>query len=94
MRKLLILVLAMFAPMMAFAADGSSAETYMKLGYFLAMGIAAASGTYSQSRAASEALQGIARNPSAADKIQTPMLLSFAFMESLVIFTLISIFFA
>jgi F-type H+-transporting ATPase subunit c len=38
------------------------------------------------------ALEGIARNPGAADKLFTPMLLALALMESLVIFTLVSIF--
>lgn len=60
--------------------------------YFLAMAVAAFGGTAAQSRAASVALEGIARNPSAADKIQTPMILGLALMESLVIFTLITIF--
>jgi|TARA_Y100000296_G_C5110896_1_gene225094 F-type H+-transporting ATPase subunit c len=62
--------------------------------YFLAMAIAAFGGTAAQSRAASVALEGIARNPSAADKIQTPMILGLALMESLVIFVLISVFLA
>jgi len=62
--------------------------------YFLAMGLAAYGGTAAQSRAASVALEGIARNPSAADKIQTPMILGLALMESLVIFVLISVFLA
>lgn len=60
--------------------------------YFLAMAIAAYGGTKAQSAASSVALEGIARNPSAADKIQTPMILGLALMESLVIFTLISVF--
>jgi F-type H+-transporting ATPase subunit c len=62
--------------------------------YFLAMAVAAFGGTAAQSRAASVALEGIARNPSAADKIQTPMILGLALMESLVIFVLISVFLA
>ncbi len=60
--------------------------------YFLALGIAVYGGTQGQSRAAAVALEGIARNPSAADKIQTPMILALALMESLVIFALISTF--
>lgn len=62
--------------------------------YFLAIGFAAYGGTAAQSKAASVALEGIARNPSAADKIQTPMILGLALMESLVIFVLISVFLA
>ncbi len=49
-------------------------------------------GAIAQSKAASVALEGIARNPAAADKIQTPMILGLALMESLVIFALISTF--
>ena len=96
MRKLMLVLLAFVAPVLAFAAEGevSRANDYMKLGYFLAMGLAAYGGTASQSRAASAALEGIARNPGAADKIQTPMILALALMESLVIFTLISTFLA
>ena len=62
--------------------------------YFFAVGLAAFGGTKAQSAAASVALEGIARNPSAADKIMTPMILALALMESLVIFTLITVFLA
>ena len=82
------------SPVFAQAAEAASNNGVKAAGYFLAVGIAAAGGTTAQSRAASTALEGIARNPSAADKIQTPMILSFALMESLVIFTLISVFLA
>lgn len=58
--------------------------------YFLALGLAVYGGTTGQSKAAAVALEGIARNPAAADKIQTPMIIALALMESLVIFALIS----
>lgn len=70
---------------------GSSAATKY-FAYFLALGIAVFGGTTGQSKAAAVALEGIARNPAAADKIQTPMILALALMESLVIFALISTF--
>ena len=77
----------------AFGAEGGMSDTSVKyIAYFFAMAIAAFGGTAAQSKAASVALEGIARNPSAADKIQTPMILGLALMESLVIFTLISVF--
>jgi F-type H+-transporting ATPase subunit c len=77
----------------AFGAEGGMSDTSVKyIAYFFAMAIAAFGGTAAQSNAASVALDGIARNPSAADKIQTPMILGLALMESLVIFTLISVF--
>ena len=79
----------------AFGAEGGMSDTAVKyVAYFFTMAIAAYGGTAAQSKTASVALEGIARNPSAADKIQTPMILGLALMESLVIFTLISVFLA
>ena len=40
-------------------------------------------------KAAAAALDGIARNPGAADKIRGPMILGLALIESLVIYALI-----
>ena len=56
-----------------------------------AMGVAIAAfgGAISQGRAASTALDGIARNPGAADKLFTPMILGLALIESLVIYSLV-----
>ena len=96
MKKLIVLFTLVFASSL-FAQDGGSTFTDAGIkyfAYFFAMGIAAFGGTAGQSRAASVALEGIARNPSAADKIQTPMILGLALMESLVIFVLISVFLA
>jgi F-type H+-transporting ATPase subunit c len=93
MRKFLLTATLLLTSTLAFAEDGGNKTSFMYLGYVLAVAIAAYGGTASQSRAASVALEGIARNPSAADKIQTPMILALALMESLVIFTLITIFF-
>jgi F-type H+-transporting ATPase subunit c len=50
------------------------------------MGLAVLGGTIGQSRAASTALDGIARNPAASDKFTVPLILSLALMESLVLF--------
>jgi F-type H+-transporting ATPase subunit c len=55
----------------------------------LAIGIAAAGGAIGQGRAAAAALEGIARNPAAKDKIQTPMIIGLALIESLVIYSLV-----
>ena len=74
------------------AATGMSDVAIKYISYFFALGIAVFGGTQAQSKAASVALEGIARNPAAADKIQTPMILGLALMESLVIFALISTF--
>ena len=53
------------------------------------LGIAALGGALAQGRAAATALDGIARNPGAADKIRGPMILALALIESLVIYALI-----
>ena len=80
-----------------YAADGALIEfnVYtMNALYFLSMGIAVFGATRAQSNAASVVYEGIARNPSAADKLLVPMILGLALMESLVIFCLATIFLA
>lgn len=54
-----------------------------------AIAIAALGGTLGQGRATAAALEGIARNPGAAAKIQTPMILGLALIESLVLFAFV-----
>ena len=80
-------------PLLANAETVTTATTTSNmgvgLGYLaagLGMGLASAVVGYSQSRAASAALDGIARNPAAAKPIFVPLLLSLALMESLVLF--------
>src|SRR5437899_10381192 len=46
---------------------------------------------HAQGRIGAAALEGIARNPGAAKNIFTPMLLSLAFVETLVLFTFLMI---
>ena len=53
------------------------------------MAIATAAGAISQQRGLTSALDGIARNPSAAGQMVTPMIIGLAMIESLVIYTLI-----
>ena len=55
----------------------------------LGLAIAAFGGALAQGRTASTALDGIARNPGAAGKLFTPMILGLALIESLVIYSLI-----
>ncbi len=54
-----------------------------------AIAIAALGGTTAQGRATSAALEGIARQPSASGRIQTPMILGLALIESLVLFAFV-----
>lgn len=55
----------------------------------LVLGIAAFGGAMAQGKAATAALEGIARNPAAADKLFTPMIIALALIESLVIYALV-----
>jgi F-type H+-transporting ATPase subunit c len=54
-----------------------------------AIAVAALGGTLAQGRATAAALEGISRNPGASAKIQTPMILGLALIESLVLFAFV-----
>jgi F-type H+-transporting ATPase subunit c len=69
----------------AAAAGGGMGMAGMGAG--LAMGLAVIGAGLGQGKAAAAALEGIARNPQASGKIQTPMLIALVFMETLVLFT-------
>ncbi len=67
------------------AAPAGGNNGLLAIGAALAISIAVLGGTLAQGKAASAALEGISRNPSATDKMFTPMILSLALIESLVI---------
>ena len=69
------------------ASGKSDAAAMAAIGAGIAIGLAALGGGMGQGRAAAAALEGISRNPGAASRIQTPMLIGLAFIESLVLFT-------
>lgn len=71
----------------AFAADGGSDQGMIALAAGLAIGVAAFGGALAQGKAATAALEGLARNPEA--KVMGPMILGLALIESLVIYALI-----
>jgi F-type H+-transporting ATPase subunit c len=75
-------------PAMAFAQEANKFEANKGIAAAagFAIGVAALGGTLGQGRAASAALEGISRNPGAAARIQTPMILGLALIESLVLF--------
>lgn len=77
----------MLIPTSAFAADGSGGtrEFGLAIAAAIAVGMAALGGALGQGRAASAALDGIARNPQASGKIFTPMIIALALTESLVL---------
>ena len=64
-------------------------KMWAAIGAGIAIGLGALGGTMGQGRAAASALEGIARNPGAASKIQTPMILGLALIESLVLYALL-----
>ncbi|MEA2110135.1 MAG: ATP synthase F0 subunit C [Pseudomonadota bacterium] len=75
----------------AMAAEGGGAGYNIGLAYAAAAAIAIAAfgGAFSQSMAIKSALDSIGRNPSAAGKITTPMIIGLAMIESLVIYALV-----
>jgi F-type H+-transporting ATPase subunit c len=84
----LFAAVAFLASSAAFAADGTGGGTRelgLAIGAGLAVGLAALGGGLGQGRAASSALDGIARNPQASGKIFTPMIIALALTESLVL---------
>lgn len=77
-----------------FAAEGVSDVrygyySYIGLGCVIGLAIAAFGGAISQAISVNSALNGIARNPGAAGKITTALLIGLALIESLVIYTLV-----
>ena len=84
-------------PAMAFAQEAGAnkwdSNKWLAASAGFAIGIAALGGTTGQSRAAAAALEGISRNPGAAARIQTPMILGLALIESLVLLSWVIAFF-
>lgn len=78
-----------FLALPAFAQGGEQFNPLAAMAAGLAIGIAAFGGALGQGRAAAAALEGIARNPGAAGKIQGPMILGLALIESLVIYAFV-----
>ena len=70
-------------------SNASDVKMWSALAAGIAIGAAVLGGTTAQGRATATALDGIARNPGAADKIFTPMIIGLALIESLVIYALI-----
>lgn len=97
MKKMALRFVALTAPMLvsatAFAQGVESNENDVRMAAYLAagigLGLAAFGGALGQGRAAAAALEGIARNPNASDKLFTPMILGLALIESLVIYSLV-----
>lgn len=93
MKKLLAMATLILASMPALAqeaattaaATGSHDKGVLAIAAAIAISVAVFGGTFAQGKAASSALEGLARNPAASDKMFTPFILSLALIESLVI---------
>jgi F-type H+-transporting ATPase subunit c len=100
--KVLVGVSAAFVTMLvasaAFAQEAGAAaafadrDKWIAVASALGVAIAAFGGALGQGRAASTALDGIARNPGASDKLFVPMIIGLALIESLVIYSLVVFF--
>jgi F-type H+-transporting ATPase subunit c len=86
-------------PLLAFAQDdhaGSNSfdvKAWAAAGAGIAIGLGVLGGALGQGRAAAAALEGISRNPGASARIQTPMILGLALIESLVLLAFVIAFF-
>ncbi len=103
-RKKLFLAALSFAatfllPVLAFAQDdraGSNSfdvKAWAAAGAGLAIGLGVLGGALGQGRAAAAALEGLSRKPGASARIQTPMILGLALIESLVLLAFVIAFF-
>jgi len=95
MAPILAFVTVLLAQAPAFAAEGMGGDSkgWIALAAGLAIGIAAVGAGLGQGRAVAAAMESIGRNPNAADRIQTPMIIGIAFMEALAIYALVIAFF-
>ncbi|MEW6440182.1 MAG: ATP synthase F0 subunit C [bacterium] len=94
----LVAFVTLVLPMVAAAQEGEAAggtdgnflmKFGLAIGAGLGLGLAAFGGGLGQGRTAAAALEGIARNPGAADKMFVPMIIGLALIESLVLYTFI-----
>ncbi len=101
MNKKLFVILSMLAILMlatpVFAQGEPVAATaagpnWVAITSGFAMAIAAGLAALGQSKVAAAACEGLARNPAARAGIQLAMILGLAFIESLVLFTLVVVF--
>ena len=98
MRKLMIAIFALMAismmTMPAYAQGGAAAPAtnWVAIASGFGMAIAAGLAALGQGKVGAAACEGMARNPGARPGIQLALILGLAFIESLVLFTLVIIF--
>ena len=90
---LMVAAMPVFAqPAAANEAAASSAVGLKAIAAGIGFAIAVFGGALGQSRVGAAACEGAARNPGAAGRIQTMMILGLALIESLVLFALLIVF--
>lgn len=75
------------------AAGGDVSRGLVGLAAGLAMGLGALGCGLAQGRAVASAMESIGRNPSSTDRLQTPMIIGLALIESIAIYCLVIAFF-
>lgn len=73
----------------AAADNASTVSAYAKLAAGIGFGLAAGLAAIGQGRVGAAGAEGAARNPGASGRIQVLMIIGLAFIETLVIFTLV-----
>ncbi|MBK7928651.1 MAG: ATP synthase F0 subunit C [Bryobacterales bacterium] len=93
LKSILFLMALMLVAAPVFAQEGAAAASAGGFHLSTAFAMAIASGLcgLAQGKAISSAVEGMARNPSAGGAIRITLLLGLAFVESLALFTLISL---
>jgi F-type H+-transporting ATPase subunit c len=95
----LVSAVTFLVPAIAFAQEEKvganlfDVRAWAAIGAGLAIGLGVLGGAVGQGRAAAAALEGISRNPGASARIQTPMILGLALIESLVLLAFVIAFF-
>ncbi|MBC7752779.1 MAG: ATP synthase F0 subunit C [Moraxellaceae bacterium] len=90
MKKAILFALTTIASASVFAQEAvahanNSNSGMVAIAASIAIGLAVLGGTMAQGKAAAAALEGMARNPAASEKMFTPFILALALIESLVI---------
>ncbi len=90
MKKAILFALTTIASAAVFAQEAAANANNSNSGLVaiaasVAIGLAVLGGTMAQGKAAAAALEGMARNPAASEKMFTPFILALALIESLVI---------
>jgi F-type H+-transporting ATPase subunit c len=88
-----LLFVAVLVATPAFAETGAGGDGashgLIAIGAGLGLGVAAFGAGMGQGRAAAAAMESIGRNPNAADRIFTPLIVSLALMEALALYALV-----